>query len=37
MPAKYKQLASSVQICQQDEDGRAAIRLKKQLKYLQEE
>ena len=37
MPAKYKQLASSVQVCQQDEDGRAAIRLKKQLKYLQEE
>lgn len=37
MPAKYKQLASFVQICQQDEDGRAAIRLKKQLKYLQEE
>ena len=37
MPAKYKQLASFVQTCQQDEDGRAAIRLKKQLKYLQEE
>ena len=37
MPAKYKQLANSVQGCQQDEDGRAAVRLKKQLKYLQEE
>lgn len=37
MPAKYKQLAKSVQICQQDEDGRAAVRLKNQLKYLQGE
>ena len=37
MPAKYKRLANSVQACQLDEDGRAAIRLKKQLKYLQEE
>lgn len=37
MPAKYKQLANSVQACQQDEDGRAVLRLKKQLKYLQGE
>lgn len=33
MPAKYKQLADSVKNCQQDEDGRAAIRLREQLKY----
>ena len=33
MPAKYKQLAKSVQICQQDEDGRAVMRLREQLKY----
>lgn len=33
MPAKYKQLAKSVQICQQDEDGRASMRLIEQLKY----
>ena len=33
MPAKYKQLANSVQACQVDEDGRAAIRLREQLKY----
>lgn len=37
MPAKYKQLANSVQACQVDEDGRAAMRLKKQIKYLQGE
>lgn len=37
MPAKYKRLANSVQACQQDEDGRAAVRLKNQLKYLQGE
>ena len=37
MPAKYIRFANSVQACQLDEDGRAAIRLKKQLKYLQEE
>lgn len=37
MPAKYKRLANSVQACQLDEDGRAAVRLKNQLKYLQGE
>lgn len=37
MPAKYKQLANSVQACQVDEDGRAAIRLREQIKYLQGE
>ena len=37
MPAKYKQLVKYVQTCRQDADGRAAVRLKKQLKYLQEE
>lgn len=37
MPAKYKSLANSLHICQQDEDGRAAMRLKKQIKYLQGE
>lgn len=37
MPAKYKQLVKYVQACLQDADGRAAVRLKKQLKYLQEE
>ena len=33
MPAKYKQLADSVKNCQQDEDGRAVMRLREQLKY----
>ena len=33
MPAKYKQLANSVQDCHQDEDGRASMRLIEQLKY----
>lgn len=37
MPAKYKQLIKYVQACQQDADGRAAVRLKRQLKYLQGE
>lgn len=33
MPSKYQKLAISREECQKDEDGRAAIRLREQLKY----
>lgn len=33
LPPKYRKMAQSLQSCQQDADGRAAVRLGKQLKY----
>lgn len=35
MPDKYQKLAMSKAECQQDEDGRAASRLRKQMKYYE--
>lgn len=35
MPSKYKKLAISREECQQDEDGRAGSRLRKQMKYYE--
>ena len=35
MPDKYQRLSMSKAECQQDVDGRAAIRLRKQMKYYE--
>lgn len=35
MPLKYEKMAQSLKSCQQDEDGRAAMRLERQVKYFE--